>query len=231
MLIENRLQDPLTPDNLESLSFSVPGLRLRLDNTVAGVTLVHSGHVQVSKLSSALVGTPDRDNERACVPPLACFPMSEDSCQSVSTGAEDEARRAVSAPEGCLFSNTPQGGAPSEDSPASTSTGSDDFYSCSSQDSFPSTHSTCWESAVCSPNLRGTTQTEGGHHDEVISVDFKGGRYIRVLSRVGATDFDVEATWIATDFTEHGELVFSVRLDLTQPHPLIPQWMEEKPYW
>jgi hypothetical protein len=58
-------------------------------------------------------------------------------------------------------------------------------------------------------------------------VEFKGKRYVWVLSRVKpGRDEDVEASWRGTDFLKHREPVFSLRLDFMQHLPPVPRWME-----
>lgn len=232
--VTNRQQVPLTPDNLQSLSFSIPGLHTRLKVTVSDIGLFHFGNVQVYILPSAPPDKPGRNSEAPLPPSLATFYLSE-NVGEVACSEPDVATRFFSPGH---WSSGQFEQTPTDSSPRYEYSSSEDFYTCqTSPDSFPSTWSTRWDSAISSPlqdsTTPCTTPTKEGQCDELISVDFKGRRFARLLSRIMCTDGDVDATWAVTDFTDCGELEFSLRLDFLRPRPSIPRWMEgiTEEYW
>ncbi|XP_024236120.1 uncharacterized protein LOC112219145 [Oncorhynchus tshawytscha] len=256
--VTNRLRVPLTPDNLQSLSFSIPGLHTRLNTTLEHVGLFHYGHLLVYNLPSVPADKPDKDSGVSLAPPLSCFYLGEDGGEVQGSARDDAPAGIVSnsvSPEGdCFYSAVQPEDSPVIDSPdlrgsdkQSLCSGSENFYTCpsaASLDSVPSPWSARWASAAMSPhygsgsspNLPSSTPTSEDHSDsnELLSVEFKGRRYVRVLSRIKPRmDEDVEASWTVTDFTKHGEPVFSLRLDFMRPRPPLPRWMEgiAERYW
>ncbi|XP_062318667.1 uncharacterized protein LOC134021646 [Osmerus eperlanus] len=220
--VTNRLEVPLTPDNLQSLSFSIPSLHIRLKGMIGNIGLFHYGNVEVYSLPPAPADKPDGDNETSLAPPLACFYLNEDVGEVMRADRDVTARLVTSEcrqPEEITTDISP-----------GQHSGSEDFYTCCSAGSSPATCSARWDSASGStfhesPSLPGETPTSEGQRDELIYVSFKGKRYARVLSRLMCADGDVDGTWTVTDFTERGELVFSLRLDFIRPRPTIPRGM------
>ena len=184
--------------------------------------------MEVNCLPPAQADKPDGGNETSLAPPLACCYLDED-VGGVMRADRDVTTRLVTSECRQPVEIT------TEKSPGHEHSGSEDFYTCSAGSS-PATCCARWDSASGSsfresPSLPGATPTSEGQRDELIYVSFKGKRYARILSRRMCTDGDVDGTWTVTDFTERGELVFSLRLDFIRPRPTIRRWVAtgEKP--
>ncbi|MGH0172159.1 UNVERIFIED_CONTAM: hypothetical protein FKN15_062589 [Acipenser sinensis] len=67
-----------------------------------------------------------------------------------------------------------------------------------------------------------------GDSDEWVSVEYQGRSFLRVFSPLRCPEGGaVLASWSITDYTEHGELVFSVRADFIRAAELEPQSSRE----
>lgn len=211
----NRLQTPLTPDHLQSVSLSIPGLYARFHQFPADKGLYHCGQLQVYRLPSAASDGDSSELSDSLLPTPSLINEGEKADDYVELQGGCGIMREVS---------------PSADSEVhSQISDTDEFYTCSSPDTTSSEaadsdgfHSACGDL----PSLSHGWLDKRG--DEQVSVEFRGQRYLRLLSPVNSRDGDVEASWVVTDFIETGEeLVYSLCLDFIRPQPVVPHWMSD----
>lgn len=206
----NRLQTPLTPDHLQSVALSIPGLYARFQQLRADRGLYHCGQLQVYRLPNAASEGDSRELSDSLLP----VPSLINDGEAVGSSVE------LQDGFGTLREDGPS---------ADQISDADEFYTCSSPDTTSSEtsdsdgfHSACGDLPSLSHGLLGK---EG---DEQVSVEFQGQRYLRLLTPVKGRDWDVEASWVVTDFTEVGEeLVFSLCLDFIRPQPVVLHWMRD----
>ncbi|XP_041966925.1 uncharacterized protein LOC121724424 [Alosa sapidissima] len=208
--VTNRVLTPLAPDHLQSVALSVPGLYARFQQYPTDRNLYHCGQLQIYRLPSA---------------------TSEGDCRELSDslllkdgepvgGSEEQQSGPGSLAEANLSADSDVHSQISD---------ADEFYTCSSPDTVPSDtadsdgfHSASGDLPSLSPRLSG----KGG--DEQVFVEFRGQRYLRLLTPAKGREGDVESSWVVTDFTEDGEeLVFSLCLDFIRPQPVVPRWMKD----
>ncbi|KAJ8002867.1 hypothetical protein DPEC_G00163420 [Dallia pectoralis] len=251
--VTNHLRERLTLDNLESLSFSIPGLHTRLKTTPENVVQFHYGHVLVYSLPPvpADENTHKPEDKEMSLTLSSCafssgvasgqtqgLPGDDAPAEIISDSSmKDRSSSSLCQPKD-FHLNDPSDSQGSEEQ--SSCSVSEDYYTCSSAaslDSFSAPWSGRQGPAMGSPagepgsppNLRSAAPTGEDQRcsTERLTVDFKGKSYVRVLSRAKHTaDNDCVASWMVTDFTMRGELVFSLQLDFMVPRPNLPRWME-----
>lgn len=213
--VTNRLQTPLTPDHLQSVALSVPGLYARFQQFPADKDLYHCGQLRIYRLPSAASEGDSKELSDSLLP----FPSLIHEVEEKGSSAE------LQSGSGYMREVIPSANwdAHSQISDA------DEFYTCSSSDSASSEaadgngfHSACGDL----PSL--SHEWLGKKGDEQVSVEFRGQRYLRLLTPIKGREGDVEASWVVTDFIETGEeLVYSLCLDFIRPRPVVPHWMRD----
>lgn len=213
MCVTNRLLTPLTPDHLQSVALSVPGLYAQFQQYPADTGLYHCGELQIYRLPNVtLEGDCREPGKDSPIPDLSAIKNGEAVRGSEQKSGSASLREVSISNCGDVHSQISD---------------ADEYYTCSSPDTAPSEvtesdgfHSACGN--LSSPGFAGKDD------DEQVSVEFKGQRYLRLLTPAKGREEDMEASWVVTDFTEAGEeLVFSLWLDFIRPQPVVPHWMKD----
>lgn len=181
------------------MALSVPGLYARSLQFPAGKGLYHCGQLHIYRLPTEASEGDLRD--------------LSDSLSLLPSLIDGEAVRKSLELQGWS-------GIPSANSDAhSQISDADEFFTCSSPDpASPEAANSDGFNSACGDLQSLSHELPCKGVDEQVSVEFRGQRYLRLLSPVKGKEGDVEASWMVTDFTEAGkELVLSLCLDFIRP--------------
>ncbi|RXM34096.1 hypothetical protein EOD39_4998 [Acipenser ruthenus] len=236
--VTNCLPGLLTADILQSLALSLPSLHRRLTGTTHANSLVNFGYLQVWPLPFSTHYRPSSQEEDACPTWSRSQSVSEDveevvTAREVSEGIHASELLHSFSGEDTTFSHPSSAWvetchtADSKDQDGDSE--SEAYFTCSSPSSLgedvsgEEEWSSMAASSPCSflgPPEETTLSTASTDSDDCVSVEYQGRDFLRVFSPVSTAEGEENlASWCVTDYTEHGELVFSVRTDFIKNLP------------
>ncbi|KAL2093062.1 hypothetical protein ACEWY4_010374 [Coilia grayii] len=203
--VSNRLLTPLSPDHLQSMALSIPGLFMRSQQYPASTGLFHCGQLQIYCLPNAAPEGHGRGREPGS-PLLECSGLMDGEVPILDFVMCSSFREATGL---------------SNERDVQSQMSDAEYFSCSSPDTASSGTSDSDSFHSAWGDLSAAAE-----YSKWVCVEFKGQRYLRLQTPAKGEEADVESSWLVTDFTEAGgELVFSLRLDFIRPKPVVPRWM------